>query len=76
MTMAWVATIPAAAVTAAAVYGLVKLPPPVSTILVVAVLAALAGSVVVATRRTLRAADLEREIAEHGRRSAPTTMPA
>jgi PiT family inorganic phosphate transporter len=76
MTMAWVATIPAAAVTAAAVYGLVKLPPPVSTILVVAVLAALAGSVVVATRRTLRAADLEREIAERGRRSAPTTMPA
>jgi PiT family inorganic phosphate transporter len=76
MAMAWVATIPAAAITAAAIYELVRLPRPVSTILVAAALIALAGSIVVASRRTLRAADLEREIREQDQRSAPTALPA
>jgi PiT family inorganic phosphate transporter len=75
MTMAWVATIPAAAVMAAAIYRIVKLPSPVSAILVVGVLVALAASVVAATRRTIGPADLEREIKEHGRRPEPTTAP-
>jgi PiT family inorganic phosphate transporter len=75
MTMAWVATIPAAAGMAAAIYRIVKLPPPVSAILVVGVLVALAASVVAATRRTIGPADLEREIKEHGRRPEPTTAP-
>ncbi|MCW2639976.1 MAG: Phosphate transporter [Dactylosporangium sp.] len=73
MTMAWVATIPAAAVMAAAVYRIVKLPRPISAILVAAALVALATSVVAATRRTIGPADLEREIKEYGRRSEPTT---
>jgi PiT family inorganic phosphate transporter len=76
MTMAWVATIPAAAVMAVAVYQIVKLPRPVSAILIVAVLVALTSSVVAATRRTVRAADLEREIKEHDRRSEPTVASA
>ncbi|GAA1790605.1 inorganic phosphate transporter [Planosporangium flavigriseum] len=75
MAVAWVATIPAAAVASAAVYGLVRLPGPVSAISVFAVLAALAAAITAATRRTLRAADLEREISETGRRSAPTATP-
>jgi PiT family inorganic phosphate transporter len=76
MAMAWVVTFPAAAVMAAAMRRIMQLPRPVSAVLVVAILAALAGSVVVATRRTLRAADLEREIRDHDRRSAPSAMPA
>jgi hypothetical protein len=71
-----VATIPAAAVMAAAMHQIVQLPQPASAIVVVAVLAALVLSVVAATRRTVRAADLEREIKEHGRRSEPTAASA
>jgi PiT family inorganic phosphate transporter len=76
MAMAWVATIPAAAVTAAVIYRLVTLPRPASAILVVAVLAALVAGVVVATRRTVRASDLEREIRDQSQRPTPTATPA
>ncbi|MGC9665234.1 inorganic phosphate transporter [Planosporangium sp. 12N6] len=76
MSVAWVATIPAAAVTAAGMYRITRLPRPVSTAGVVAVLAVLVLSVVAATRRTVRAADLEREVTDRGRRSEPTGAPA
>jgi PiT family inorganic phosphate transporter len=76
MIMAWAVTIPAAAIMAATVYRIVRLPRPVSVVLIVVVLVVLASSVMMAARRTVGAADLEREIRDRDRRSAPTAMPA
>lgn len=63
MVVAWVVTVPAAALVAATTYALTRLPAAGEVVAVTLLLVGLAGVLVVALRRSVGAAELEKELA-------------